>query len=153
MCSSIRSACAWAFLGVWIGRLLAEFLSHSSSWLGIPALPLPWVQAGPGSETSGARFNLPLQLHDLGREETKDLNSKRPQLKPIRGHTVVMANYDGIIKDGITALGVLIEPLAIETLREREGTSGRSIYASLGLFISGWFFHSPSCSIWHNLPS
>lgn len=50
---------------------------------------------------------------------------------------MVTANYDGTIKDGITALEVLIEPLAIETLREREGMSVRSIYASLGLFISG----------------
>lgn len=54
-----------------------------------------------------------------GRGETKDLSSKRPQHKPIRGQAVVTANYDGIIKDGITALKVLIEPLAIAGI-ERE---------------------------------
>lgn len=54
-----------------------------------------------------------------GRGETKDLSSKRPQHKPIWGQAVVTANYDGIIKDGITALKVLIEPLAIAGI-ERE---------------------------------
>lgn len=95
------------------------------------------MQAGPGSETPGARFNLPLEFLDLGRKGTKDLSSERPQLEPIPGHTMVTANYDGIIKDGITALEVLIEPLVMETLRDRAAMRGRSIYASLGLFISG----------------
>ena len=79
------------------------------------------MQAGPDSENTGATFNLPLQLCDLGREETKDLGYKRLQHKPNRGHMVVTANYDGIIKDGITALKVLIEPLAIADIeRERK---------------------------------
>lgn len=72
-------------------------------------------------ENTGATFNLALQLCDLGREETKDLGYKRPQYRPIQGHVVVTANYDGIIKDGTTALKVLIEPLAIADVeRERK---------------------------------
>lgn len=78
-------------------------------------------KAGSDLENTGAVFDLPLQLCDLGREETKDLCYKRLQHKPIRGHAVVTANYDGIIKDGITALKVLIEPLAIADIEgERE---------------------------------
>jgi len=84
------------------------------------------MEAGPDSENTGATFSLPLQLQDLGREETKDLGYKRCQHKPIRGHAVVTANYDDIRKDGITALKVLIEPLAIADI-ERERKNEREI--------------------------
>lgn len=74
--------------------------------------PCPGEQAGPDPDDTGATFNLPLQLWDLGREETKDVGYRSPQHKPIGGHAAVTADYDGIIKDGITALKVSIEPLA-----------------------------------------
>lgn len=66
---------------------------------------------------------------------------------------MITANYGGIIKDGITALKVLIEPLAVADIEREEKKEGKiniCIFRPIYLWMISPF---PSCSIWHNLPS
>lgn len=71
-------------------------------------------------------------------ERQKTSDKKCSRRKPIRGQTTVTANYDSIIKDGITALKVLIEPLAIadiERERKNEGEINICIFRPIYLWV------------------
>ncbi|KAJ7400248.1 putative ATP-dependent RNA helicase DHX35 [Pitangus sulphuratus] len=74
---------------------MRDVTAVESAWL-LELAPHFYQQgtADSDSENTEATFNLPLQFHDLGREETKALGYKRPQHKPVQGHGVVTANYD-----------------------------------------------------------